>query len=134
VAFQFGDHEAFIPAGASCVTRKRLGPGIPYYDDAPPALRRSLTAFEMGNSSALPELLHAARPDDAITLWHLLTRVPEEDRGKVFDRFAEMVKLPKEVRREDVVRRDPHAIDLCWDALDLRNTEWWRGWKRPWGS
>ena len=134
VAFQFGDHEAFIPAGASCVTRKRQGPGIPFYDDASGALRRSLTAFEQGDTSALGEILAAARSADGITLWHLLTRVPEADRGRVFDRFAELVPLPKEVRREDVLRREPHAIDLCWDALNLENTEWWRGWKRRWSS
>jgi hypothetical protein len=52
----------------------------------------------------------------------------------VFDRFAELVKLPKEVRREDVLRREAHSIDLCWDALNPRNTDWWRGWERRWGS
>jgi len=134
VAFQLGDHDAFIPAGASCVTRRKKGPGIPFYDDASEALRRSLTAFEEGDASALPGLLSAARPSDGLTLWHLLTRVPEPDRGKVFDRFAELVPLPKEVRREDVLRRDPHSIDLCWNALNLRDTDWWRGWERRWGS
>jgi hypothetical protein len=52
----------------------------------------------------------------------------------VFDRFAELVALPRGVRREDVLRRDPRAIDLCWDALNLENTQWWRGWERRWGS
>jgi hypothetical protein len=134
VAFQLGDHDAFIPAGASCVTRRKKGPGIPFYDDASEALRRSLTAFEEGDTSALPGLLAAARPSDGLTLWHLLTRVPEPDRAKVFDRFAELVPLPKEVRREDVLRRDAHSIDLCWNALNLRDTDWWRGWERRWGS
>jgi hypothetical protein len=52
----------------------------------------------------------------------------------VFDRFAELVKLPKDVRRDAVLRRDPHAIDLCWDALNLENTDWWRGWEARWGG
>jgi len=134
VAFQFGGQEAFIPAGASCVTRKRQGPGIPFYEDAPEPLRRSLAALEQGDTTALAGILAAARPDDGLTLWHLLTRAPERDRGRVFDRFAELVALPKEVRREDVLRRDPHSIDLCWDALNLENTQWWRGWERRWGS
>lgn len=134
VAFQHRGHEAFIPAGAACVTRKREGPGIPFYEEATEGLRRSLAAFEKGDGSALAGVLSAARPDDGITLWHLLTRVPERDRGCVFDRFAELVKLPKEVRREDVLQREPHSIDLCWDALNLQKTEWWRGWERGWGS
>jgi hypothetical protein len=134
VAFQYQDREAFIPAGAACVTRRREGPGIPFYEDASQPLRQSLAAFEQGDSAALTAILSAARPSDGLTLWHLLTRAPERDRGRVFDRFAELVALPKEARRDAVLRRDPHAIDLCWDALNLENTEWWRGWERRWGS
>jgi hypothetical protein len=134
VAFQYGGEEAFIPQGAACVTRKRRGPGIPFYEDASEPLRRSLAAFEEGDTAALGGILEAARASDGITLWHLLTRVPERDRGRVFDRFAQLVALPKEVRRDAVLRRDAHAIDLCWDALNLENTEWWRGWEARWGS
>lgn len=134
VAFQNAGQEAFIPQGAACVTRKQKGPGIPFYEDASERLRLSLTAFEEGDASALAGILSAARPSDGITLWHLLTRVPESERGRVFDRFAELVKLPVEVSRDAVVRRDAHAIDLCWDALNLENTEWWRGWEARWGG
>ena len=134
VAFQYRGEEAFIPAGAACVTRKRAGPGIPFYEDASEPLRRSLAAFEQGDNASLEGVLAAARPSDGITLWHLLTRVSDRDRGRVFDRFAELVALPKEVRRDAVLRRDARAIDLCWDALNLENTDWWRGWEAHWGS
>ena len=134
VAFQLGEHESFIPAGAECVTRKRGGPGIPYYEDAPESLRQSLALMERGDDAALPGVLAAARPADALTLWHLLTRAAERDRGAVFDRFAQLVTLPPEVARAAVLQRDAHALDLCWDALKLENTEWWRGWERRWDS
>jgi hypothetical protein len=134
VAFQFDGKEAFIPEGAACVTRKKQGPGIPFYEDASEPLRRSLAAFEQGNTTALDGILTAARSSDGITLWHLLTRVAERDRGRVFDRFAQLIALPREVSREAALRRDPHAIDLCWDALNLENTDWWRGWEARWGS
>jgi hypothetical protein len=132
VAFQVGDREAFIPAGATCVTRRRGGPGIPYFEDASDGLRRGVEGFERGDRAALDGLLAAARPRDGLTLWHLLTRVPEADRGLVFDRFRELVQLPAGVSRDAVLRRDPRAIDGCWDALDLENTGWWRGWERKW--
>jgi len=132
VAFQFDGHESFIPAGAQCITRKRTGPGIPYYEDAPPALARSVASLERGDTSALDGVLAAARPRDGLTLWHLLTRVPAQDRAAVFDRFAALVKLPPEVSRERVLRKDPEMIDLCWNALELQNTGWWRGWERNW--
>ena len=132
VAFQVGDREAFIPAGATCVTRRRAGPGIPYFEDAPEALRRGIDGFERGDPSALARLLAAARPHDGLTLWHLLTRVPASARGAVFDRFRDLVQLPAGVSRDAVLRRDPKAIDQCWNALGLENTGWWRGWERGW--
>jgi hypothetical protein len=132
VAFQVGDREAFIPAGATCVTRRRGGPGVPYFEDAPEALRRGVRGFERGDPSALDGLLAAARPHDGLTLWHLLTRVPASARGAVFDRFRDLVQLPAGVSRDAVLRRDPRAIDQCWNALDLENTGWWRGWERRW--
>lgn len=132
VAFEYEDHESFIPAGAECVTRKRQGPGIPFYADAPAPLRSSLAAFESGDAGALPAILNTARPRDALTLWHLLSRVRTSERGEVYDRFAQLVKLPPEVTRAAAVQGDRHALDLCWNALDLENTGWWRGWERRW--
>jgi hypothetical protein len=134
VAFQVGDRESFIPAGAQCVTRKKGGPGIPYYEDATVALRDAVAAFERGEGAALGGLLAAARPQDGLTLWHLLTRVAERDRGAVFDRFHALVRLPDEVTREGVVHRDAKMIDQCWNALELENTGWWRGWERKWSE
>jgi hypothetical protein len=132
VAFQFDGHESFIPAGAQCVTRKRTGPGIPYYEDATAALAESVARFEQGDRAALHGILESARPRDGLTLWHLLTRVDAAERGVVFDRFAQLVNVPPEVSRERVLRRDPETLDLCWNALEVENTGWWRGWERNW--
>ena len=133
VAFQYQGHESFIPAGAECVTRKRGGPGIPFYEDAPEPLRHGVSMFEAGDStSALDPILNSARPRDGLTLWHMLTRVPAGDRARVFDRFAQLVTLPPGISREAAVGRDPQTIDQCWNALNLENTEWWRGWERKW--
>ena len=132
VAFQHDGRESFIPAGAQCRTRRRSGPGIPYYDDAPPALVQAVASFDRGDTAALDAILAAARSQDGLTLWHLLTRVPAHDRGKVFDRFATLIPLPPEVTREKVAAKDGPTIDLCWNALQLQNTDWWRGWERDW--
>ena len=50
----------------------------------------------------------------------------------MFDRFAQLVTLPADVTRQGVVSKDAHTIDLCWNALNLENTGWWRGWERRW--
>lgn len=133
VAFQFKDREAFIPAGAACSTNIRSGPGTPYFEDAPDALRRSIELFDQSaNSSALDQILAAARPRDGLTLWHLLPRVPAEQRARVFDRFAQLIPLPPQVTRDGILLLNPSMLDLCWNALNLENTDWWREWKRPW--
>jgi hypothetical protein len=135
VAFQYGGRESFIPAGAECVTRRgslHAGPGIPYYQDAVPAFRDAVNRFESGDASALDTVLAQARPRDALTLWHLLTRAAPADRGAVFDRLASLVTLPATVTRDAAVSGDPHTIDLCWNALNLEDTGWWRGWERVW--
>lgn len=135
VAFQYNGHESFIPAGAQCMTRRGgsgAGPGIPYYEDASPAFQKAVGRFESGDRTALGAILADARARDGLTLWHLLTRAAPVDRGAVFDRLANLVALPPEVAREAAVRGEPHTIDLCWDALNLEDTGWWRGWERVW--
>lgn len=133
VAFMHHGRESFIPAGAECITRRAQGPGIPFYEDAPEPLRRAVSTMEAGDPSrALDTVLQTARPRDALTLWHLLTRAPESRRAQVFDRFAQLVSLPPEVSRDAVLRLDRRSLDRCWDALNLENTEWWRGWERKW--
>jgi hypothetical protein len=133
VAFDHARGESFIPADAACRVYARRGPGVPWFEDAPAALRDGLQRWERKPvRESLQVVLAAARPHDALTLWHLLSRVPESERGEVFDRFAGVVKLPAEVQRAAVIAGDRHALDLCWDALDLGDTSWWRTWKRAW--
>ena len=131
VAFRYKGRESFIPAGAACRTTRANGPGVPYYQDASETLRESLARFERDGGGIAP-LLASARPRDALTVWHLLTRVPPSGRGAVFDRFAQLVNVPAEVSRDAVLRSDAASLDLCWNALNLENTGWWRGWERRW--
>jgi len=133
VAFQFGGREVFIPAGAACRTQKLAGPGVPWFRDASASFRDSLRKFEdTGAPSELGSLLSAARPRDGLTLWHLLRRVSPGQRETVFDRFAELIGLPLDVNRGQVLAGNARALDLCWNALHLENTDWWREWKRDW--
>lgn len=133
VAFQFHAAESFIPAGAACRTYRTSGPGIPIYEDAPAALAGAVSGFETGaGKDALSMILASARPKDGLTLWHLLRRVRVEDRRRVFERFAQLVRLPAELKPDRVVALDPHSLDLCWNALELEDADWWREWRREW--
>lgn len=133
VAFQWRGLESFIPAGAACATKPGRGPGTPHFTDAPAELQTDLARFDAGgDAAALGRVLSAARQRDALTLWHLLGRTRGDKRGRVFARFAGLVKLPAAVTREKILEGDPSAMDAAWNALGLGNTDWWRGWKRQW--
>lgn len=133
VAFEWDGMETFIPAGAACTTRAGRGPGTPHFTDAPPALESELARFDADSDrAALDAVLSAARPRDALTLWHLLGRTRAEERGEVFDRLSALLQLPPSVTREKILAGDAGAMDAAWNALGFGNTQWWRGWKRNW--
>ncbi len=133
VAFQWRNIESFIPAGAACTTRPGHGPDTPHFLDAPQALTKAVAEFDLTeNTQTLDRALAVARPRDALTLWHLLQRTQGAERAKVFDRFQSLVKSPSSLTREGVLSGDRKSMDAAWNALDLGDTSWWRGWKRQW--
>ena len=119
VSFQFKGLESLIPAGASCRTRPRAGPGIPYFDDAPENLKQALErlAFEKAGNEALDIILDEARVRDTLTLWHLLSRVEAEDRGRVYDRMAALTPVPARVSREQALRLDHETLERWKEEL-----------------
>jgi len=136
VAFEFKGRESFVPAGASARTDPRLGPGTPRYDDATPAFRDAIDDVDASTDPAqraegLTLVLAQARARDAMTLWHLIPRLGENDRALVVDALAARVAMPAGVTREAVMRLDKAALDQWWDALGLGETSWWRKWKGP---
>ncbi|HKF21317.1 MAG TPA: hypothetical protein VKE93_07090 [Candidatus Angelobacter sp.] len=137
VGFKLGDHESFIPAGAVCATRKKTGPATPYFEDASEAFRNALARLDAGamgeeRAAALGVVLSQARQRDALTLWHLLARVPEADRGRVYDRLGQLVPAPAGVTREGILLHDPQMLDLWWNELGFGDTSLWRHWERSW--
>ncbi len=141
VAFQENGRESFVPVGAMCLIRPGSGPGTPFYEDSPKAFQEALATFDRTTSNPpynsnvirsefLKTVLQSARQRDALTLWHLLSRTEGNDRAQVFDRLAKLIPPPTGVTREGILAGDSHMRDLWWDALGLRDTEWWREWKR----
>ncbi|HEX7287524.1 MAG TPA: FecR domain-containing protein [Candidatus Angelobacter sp.] len=138
VGFKLGDRESFIPAGAVCATRKKTGPGIPYFEDASESFRSALATLDRPESSAgdhaaaLRVVLAQARRRDAITLWHLLSRVDGAERERVYGRLAEMAPAPAGVTREGIMRLDRGMLDLWWNELGFDDISVWRHWERSW--
>jgi hypothetical protein len=119
VSFQWKGLESLVPAGASCRLHPGVGPGIPYFDDAPESLKQALEAFgfEKSGYSSLDIILAQARVRDTLTLWHLLWRVEGEDRARVYDRIASLTPVPKGVSREQALKLDPETLTRWKDEL-----------------
>lgn len=135
VAFERDGRETFVPAGARCATWRGAGPGTPYHSDAPEPFVRALASVDQpsvggaAREAALGSVLKLARPQDAFTLWHLLTRVAADERGVVFERMVALAPLPEGVRREAVLALEPAALDAWWDSLGMGDASWWRLWE-----
>ena len=60
-------------------------------------------------------ILREAKADDALTLWHLLSRIPAgKEREKIFDVLAVSVKLPKNASRGSVLQLNKEMLDAWW--------------------
>lgn len=119
VSFQWRGLESLVPAGASCRTHAGVGPGIPYFDDAPESLKQEVQGFglDKAGDDALSGILAAARVRDTLTLWHLLSRVDVKDRARVYDRIASLTPVPAGVSREQALKLDPETLSRWKDEL-----------------
>jgi hypothetical protein len=147
VAFEWRGRESFVPAGAMCQTRPGIGPGTPYREDAPEALRAALEEFDFvlggvaggveGPKNRRAEVLDAilanARKEDALTLWHLLTRTSAEERGRVYDRLVVLAPPKDDITRDGVLASNQKMLDQWWVQISGRKApmSWWRMWKGP---
>ena len=140
VGFKLNGHESFIPAGAACATRPKVGPGTPYFEDASAEFRSALARFDFEDSTPQQRahdvaiVLGEARNRDALTLWHLLVRVDEGQRVLVYDRLSQFVPPPSTVTKEGILRVDQPMLDLWWNELGFDDISVWRHWERSWAG
>jgi hypothetical protein len=140
VGFKLNGHESFIPAGAACATRPKVGPGAPYFEDASLKFRAALTRFDFEDRTSqqfaadLAIVLGEARKRDALTLWHLLARVDEGQRILVYDRLGGLAPPPVSVTKEGIVRLDQPMLDRWWNELGFGDISVWRHWERSWSG
>jgi FecR-like protein len=140
VGFKLNGHESFIPAGAACATRPKVGPGTPYFEDASAEFRSALGRFDFEDTTPQQRahdvaiVLGEARRGDALTLWHLLARVDEGQRVVVYDRLSRLVPPPATVTKEGILRLDLSMLDLWWNELGFDDISVWRHWERSWSG
>ena len=144
VALELKDRESIVPAGAACATRRGIGPGTPYFEDASEIFRKALSKLdfepqdtEWSKIPALNIVLMESRGRDTLTLWHLLSRVEGADRILVYERLAALAPPPDGVTREGILQLDSQMLTLWKDKLE---TSWSneslpgvrKAWKKVW--
>jgi FecR-like protein len=140
VGFKLNGHESFIPAGAVCATRPKIGPGTPYFEDASASFRNALSKFDFTattpqeRNASLGIILVDARKNDALTLWHLLSRVSDADRPGVYDRLAVLAPPPGGVTRDGILWLDRQMLDSWWNSLGYGDVYIWRTFEHDWSE
>jgi hypothetical protein len=111
VSFQWKGLESLVPAGALCRIRGAGGPEVPYFEDATPEFAH---AVERGS---LDSMLGAARIRDTLTLWHLLSRVTQGERERVYDRIASLTPIPEGITKARALALDPETLNRLKEEL-----------------
>jgi hypothetical protein len=124
VQLERGEHQSLVPAGAMAFVRPGLGPGAPFFEDAPEKFRAALAQYNFAaeqqqRARALDAALAEARPRDVFTLLNLLWRTDVPTRKKIYDRVVAMAPPPPGVTAEGMMRADDHMIDLWWEQLGV---------------
>lgn len=114
VMLEGNGRQATVPRDAMCRTKRGTGPGTPFSCNSSEALRQALKQFdfESGGDAALDTALRETGKTDIVTLWHLLPRANQSQRGRVFDRLAAFVAPPSGVTRDGVIALDQVMLDL----------------------
>ncbi len=121
VSLEYKGEQSLVIAGYVCETKTGLGPGTPYSSKAADGFRAALAAydFENGGTAALQEILSLATTGDALTLWHLLSRVSVSEREQVYDILATVAKPPAAVTKAGILRLDKNMMDEWLDEISL---------------
>jgi hypothetical protein len=139
VALENGARESIVPAGAACLTKPGVGPGTPFFEDAPEELAGALSRFDFegGGAESLGVVLAHARERDTLTLWHLLSRTEGAERVSVYERLAAFSAPPEGVTREGVLGLEGSMLQTWKDQLEdhwldenLRSVR--KAWRKLW--
>jgi hypothetical protein len=128
VEFETHGQQSLIPTGAAAITKPGIGPGTPFFEDAPDALKNALEKLDFekldpqSRAAALHTVMTEARKRDGFTLLNLLREyrgMSEPERALIYDRLATLIPPPEGVSREAVVRGNNYMVGLWWDLMGV---------------
>jgi hypothetical protein len=120
VELDLNGRRSLVPAGARCRTRPGAGPGTPCMEDATERFKNALELLDSGSGGAqeIETILAEARQRDALSLWHLLSRVGAAARVAIFERLEAFAPLPESATREGVLGLDQGMLDAWREKVE----------------
>ena len=120
VSLEGHGRESIVPAAAMCQTRPGSGPGTPLSEHASGVMIRAVERFDFdtAGAEALTIVLASAQRQDAVTLWHLLSRAAVHERGQVIDALARLVPLPPGATRDGIMKLDRQMLERWWEEFE----------------
>jgi hypothetical protein len=116
--------DGLVPAGWTCTTRKVEGVGTPVAIDAPVPVKAAFKRFDLGRSGpALSNCLRVARKQDALSLWHLLSRTDGSDRRLVWEALAKLCPPPEDAPKPQVLELESKALSAWRESIMWSNSE-----------
>jgi hypothetical protein len=131
VEIQATDRSVLVTAGTVVEIDSMGRAGVPFPVTSTRVWRERLAAVARGDTadSLLTPLLRAPRGTEVISLWHLSARVSPAIRVRIYDVLAPLAPAGAAVRREDVARLDPTAMEQWRIALrplwSVEPASWW---------
>jgi hypothetical protein len=122
VLLAHGERKSYVPAHTSAKARSGLDAGTPFHAASSDRFRTALEVIDVeeaasryhdfGNRTSrhVEIVLSEAGRRDAPTLWHLLPRVHESDRGRVYERLASFIPPPAGVTRDGILSLDAEML------------------------
>jgi RNA polymerase sigma factor (sigma-70 family) len=99
------DSEAFVIRNHICRIQKGKGLGIPYHKASSETFKFALDdfIFKGKNDELLTVILSQAEPKNALSLWHLLKNVGENERSQIFNTLYGLASPPDGVTQEGIL-------------------------------
>jgi hypothetical protein len=121
VAFEFEGREIYVPAGWTCVSDPKRGPGAPVNDEASAEYRAALSAVEFAadpDPALVAQVLDVGH-EGTLTLWHLL--ISDETapslRHAAFEKLAKAYPRPDGVTEAGLVGGDAKMREAWMDEM-----------------
>lgn len=114
------NERVLIPENSICSATTN-GIGVPVSIYASHAFKESVGNFNLltGSLEELKKILQQANQNDLITLFHLIKRLDQESREKIFNRISTLTNVPPRVNRDGIINGDKDILGRLWVDLGL---------------